>query len=509
MEEKNTAKRNSFSSSIGFVLAAAGSAVGLGNIWRFPYLAAKDGGGVFLLTYIVLALTFGFTLIVSEVAIGRKTKQGCLTAYGKLSKKWGWIGVFASLVPFLILPYYSIIGGWVLKYMTVFVTGRGESAAQDGFFGGFITSYAQPLIFNAIFLLATAFIIYKGVNSGIEKLSKVLMPVLLVVVVGIAIFSLTIKGEDGRTGLDGLKVFVVPDISNMGFKDYFIVLLDAMGQLFYSISVAMGIMVTYGSYFKDDSNLLKSVNRIEIFDTLVAFLAGVMIIPPVVAFMGTDTMKNTAGPSLMFVALPKVFEQMGTVGTVVGAVFFVMVLFAALTSCMSILEAVVSGLMDKFGWSRKKAVIVETSISLVISVVICLGYNVFYFEARLPNTAPDVSAQLLDIFDYFFDTILRFRPYFIIKVWSVERGFKVICIHYFKVLANILLNFRCCSCCESDDRHLLAYGIDNRADISVFRAEIVSPFRDTMGLIDSIKRYWHIFEELNFVFLCQSLRSNI
>ena len=405
MGEEKTTKRNSFSSSIGFVLAAAGSAVGLGNIWRFPYLAAKDGGGVFLVTYIVLAITFGFTLIVSEVAIGRKTKQGCLTAYGKLHKSWGWVGVFSSLVPFLILPYYSIIGGWVLKYMTVYCTGKGSDAANDEFFGGFITSYAQPLIFNAIFLLATAFVIYKGVNGGIEKLSKVLMPILLVVVVGIAIFSLTIKGEDGRTGLDGLKVFIVPDFSGMGLKDYFIVLLDAMGQLFYSISVAMGIMVTYGSYFKDDSNLLKSVNRIEIFDTLVAFLAGVMIIPPVVAFMGTQSMKETAGPSLMFVALPKVFEQMGTVGSIVGAVFFVMVLFAALTSCISILEAVVSGLMDKFGWSRKKAVIIETSIAFAISVIICLGYNAFFFKAKLPNTAPGSSAQLLDIFDYLSNNI--------------------------------------------------------------------------------------------------------
>lgn len=405
MGDEKTVKRNSFSSSIGFVLAAAGSAIGLGNIWRFPYLAAKDGGGVFLVTYIALAVTFGFTLIVTEVAIGRKTKQSCLTAYGKLNKNWGWVGVFSSLVPFMILPYYSIIGGWVLKYMTVYFTGNGSSASQNGFFGSFITSYAQPLIFNAIFLLATAFVIYKGVNGGIEKLSKVLMPILFVVVVGIAVFSLTIEGEDGRTGLDGLKVFVVPDFSGMGAKDFFIVLLDAMGQLFYSISVAMGIMVTYGSYFKDDSNLLKSVNSIEIFDTLVAFLAGVMIIPPVVAFMGTESMKNTAGPSLMFVALPKVFEQMGTVGSVVGAVFFVMVLFAALTSCISIMEAVVSGLMDKFGWSRKKAVIIETSVAMAISVVICLGYNAFYFEARLPNTAPGGSAQILDIFDYLSNNI--------------------------------------------------------------------------------------------------------
>lgn len=398
-------KRNSFSSSIGFVLAAAGSAIGLGNIWRFPYLAAKDGGGLFLVVYLVLALTFGFTLLITEVSIGRKTKQSCLTAYGTLNKKSGWIGVFASLVPFLILPYYCIIGGWVLKYATVFMTGGGKQAASDGYFGGFITSYAQPIIFNLIFLLATAFIIYRGVNKGIEAISKILMPILLVIVVGIAIFSLTIKGNDGRTGLQGLKVLLVPDVSGMGVKDFFMVVLDAMGQLFYSISVAMGIMVTYGSYFKNESNLVRSVNQIEFFDTLVAFLAGVMIIPPVFAFLGKEQMQETAGPSLMFVALPQVFKEMGFIGNIVGAVFFIMVLFAALTSCMSILEAVVSGLMDKFGWSRKKATIIETAVATVISIIICLGYNLFYFETRLPNTSEGGSAQLLDIFDYLSNNI--------------------------------------------------------------------------------------------------------
>ena len=265
--------RNSFSSSLGFVLAAAGSAVGLGNIWRFPYLAAKDGGGLFLVIYLILAMTFGFTMIVSETAIGRKTKQSALTAYGTLHKPSKWIGVFACLVPFMILPYYCIIGGWVLKYALVFVTGNGLAAADDSYFGAFITSYAQPILFDIVFLAATAIIIYQGVNKGIESLSKILMPILLVLVIGIAVFSLTIKENEGRSGLDGLKVYVIPSLSGMGIKDVFITILDAMGQLFYSISVAMGIMITYGSYFKDDSNLLKSVNQIEFFDTLVAFLA--------------------------------------------------------------------------------------------------------------------------------------------------------------------------------------------------------------------------------------------
>lgn len=397
-----TTKRNSFSGSLGFVLAAAGSAVGLGNIWRFPYLAAKNGGGIFLVVYIALALTFGFTLLVTEVSIGRKTKQGCLTAYGKLHKKSGWIGVFAGIVPFMILPYYSIIGGWVLKYCTVFLTGDGVNAAEDGYFEGFITSTVPSVVFAVIFLAMTAFVIYKGVNKGIEAISKVLMPLLLLAILGIAIFSLTLKGSDGRTGMDGFKIFVVPDVSGMGIKDLLTVVMDAMGQLFYSISVAMGIMVTYGSYFRDDDDLMKSVNRIEIFDTMVAFLAGVMIIPAVFAFLGTEGMQS-AGPGLMFNALPRVFAAMGSVGNVIGAVFFIMVLFAALTSAISILEAIVSGLMDRFGWSRSKAVLVETAISLVLGVFICLGYNVLYFEKELPNGS---TAQILDIFDYISNNIL-------------------------------------------------------------------------------------------------------
>ncbi len=394
-------KRSSFSSSLGFVLAAAGSAVGLGNIWRFPYLAAKDGGGVFLAVYIVLALTFGFTLIVSEVSIGRKTKQSALTAYGKLDKRFSWIGFFSSLVPFMILPYYCIIGGWVLKYFTDFVTGHAADTAQDGYFTTFIMGYTQPIVFDVIFLGFTAFVVFCGVNKGIESLSKILMPVLLIFVIAIAIFSLTLKGTGDRSGIDGLKFYVIPSISGKSMHDLFIVLLDAMGQLFYSISVAMGIMVTYGSYFKDDENLMKSVNQIEFFDTLVAFLAGIMIIPAVYVFLGEEGM--TAGPGLMFIALTKVFNQMGSVGAIVGAVFFFMVLLAALTSSISVLETVVASLIDSFGWSRSKSTIIETITALVISIIICLGYNIFYFEAPLPN---GTSAQILDIMDYVSNNIL-------------------------------------------------------------------------------------------------------
>ena len=395
-------KRNSFSTSFGFVLASAASAVGLGNIWRFPYLAAKDGGGVFLLVYIILALTFGFTLLISEVAIGRKTRQSAYTAYGALNKRAGWVGVLASAVPFIILPYYALIGGWVLKYFTAFVTGDALASAEDGYFSGFITAQISPIVFDVVFLAATAFVVYKGVEQGIERLSRILMPVLLFLVIGISIFSLTIEGEGGRTGLEGFAVYVIPNFSGMSFKTFFYIVVDAMGQLFYSISVAMGIMVTYGSYFKSESNLVKSVNQIEIFDTLVAFLAGIMIIPAVYAFLGMEGMQNS-GPGLMFIALPKVFAKMGSIGVIVGAVFFLMVLFAALTSSVSVMEAVVSGCIDRFGWSRHKAVALEGCLALVLGVIVCLGYNVFYFEATLPN---GVTAQILDIFDYISNYIL-------------------------------------------------------------------------------------------------------
>ncbi len=394
-------KRNSFSGSIGFVLAAAGSAVGLGNIWRFPYLAAKDGGGLFLVVYLILALTFGFTLLVTEIAIGRKTKQGCLTAYGKINKKWSFLGPIATIVPFMILPYYCTIGGWVLKYFYVFITGQAASSAGDAYFTDFLGNPTEMIIFNVIFLLATCVVVFRGVNKGIESLSKVLMPILLFLIVGISIYSLTINAN-GRSGIDGFLYYVVPDVSGKSVGDIFTVVMDAMGQLFYSISVAMGIMVTYGSYFKDKDNMMRSVNQIEIFDTVVAFLAGVMIIPAVFVFLGPEGMAG--GPGLMFVAMPKIFSSMGIAGTIIGVVFFLMVLFAALTSSVSILEAIVSSLIDKTGTTRKKATVYEGAIAMAIGVLICLGFNILGFiKLDLPGNK---GAELLTIFDYLSNNIL-------------------------------------------------------------------------------------------------------
>ena len=397
-------KRSSFSGSIGFVLAAAGSAVGLGNIWRFPYLAAKDGGGLFLVTYVVLALTFGFTLLTTEIAIGRKTAQSPLTAYKQLHKGWGWIGVLACAIPIIILPYYSAIGGWILKYLAAFLTDAAATTA-DGYFTGFITSQWSPILWFLVYLAATTIVVYMGVDSGIERISKILMPILLVLILGISLFSLTLTHTDDagvtRTGLEGLAVYLIPNLEGVTASKFLSVLMDAMGQLFYSISVAMGIMITYGSYVKKETNLVKSVNQIEIFDTLVAFLAGMMIIPAVYTFMGAEGM--TAGPSLMFVSLPKVFAAMGSIGTIVGIAFFVMVAFAALTSSMSLMEAIVSCAMDKLHMERKHAVLAVAALTAVMGIVVCLGYNLFYFELTLPSG--DVG-QVLDVMDYISNYVL-------------------------------------------------------------------------------------------------------
>ena len=407
MEKEN---RSSFTGSLGFVLAAAGSAVGLGNIWRFPYLAAKDGGGIFLMCYLVLALTFGFTLLVTEISIGRKTGKSPLTAYSLIHPKLGWVGLIACLIPQIILPYYCVIGGWVLKYLFVFLTGNGSAAISDSYFTGFITAQWSPILWFLLFLGATIFVVYKGVNKGIEKLSRILMPILLILILGISIFSLCLSHTDAagvtRTGLQGFQVYVIPNFEGMTAKQLLVVLTDAMGQLFYSISVAMGIMITYGSYVKKETDLVKSVNQIEFFDTAVAFLAGMMIIPAVFTFMGTEGM-NASGPALMFVVLPKVFGEMsGVIGTLVGILFFVTVAFAALTSSVSVMEAIVSSIMDKFRVDRKKAVGIVSAITLALGILVCLGYNLLYFEAVLPNTPAGKNAQILDILDYISNYVL-------------------------------------------------------------------------------------------------------
>lgn len=397
-------QKSGFSGQIGFVFAAAGSAVGVGNLWRFPYLAAKDGGGLFLLIYLVLVLTVGFTLLTTDIAIGRKTGKSAIYAYETMRKKWKFLGVLTFLVPVLIMTYYAVIGGWILKYITIYLLGSGEEAVADNCFTSFISS-PSSVWFSLVFMFLTALIVYNGVEKGIERVSKFIMPVLLIMVVGIAIFSLTLKTtlEDGtvRTGLQGLVIYLKPDLTGITVQRFLQISLDAMSQLFFSLSVSMGIMITYGSYVKKDVDLNKAVSQIELMDTGVAFLAGIMIIPAVFVFSGLDGM--AAGPGLMFVSLPKVFYQMGFAGRMVGIIFFLLAAFAALTSCISVLESITANCMELFHTERKKTTGILSVIYLIATAVIALGYSVFYVEVGLPNGS---TGQLLDIMDYISNSFL-------------------------------------------------------------------------------------------------------
>lgn len=381
-------KRSSFSGGIGFVLAAAGSAVGLGNLWRFPYLAAQYGGGIFILVYIILALTFGFTLLSTEIGIGRKTKQSPSTAYGMLHKKFGFVGKLATIVPMIILPYYCVIGGWVIKYMVTFVTFQGKQAAADEFFGAFVGDTFSPLLYFAIFLGLTAIIIMLGVEKGIERISKFLMPLLLIISIVISVYVMTLPGAT-----EGIRYYLLPDFQKFSLKT----VCAAVGQLFFSLSIAMGIIVTYGSYVKDDTNLIKSVNQIEIFDTLIALLAGFMVVPAVYIFNGEAGTK-ASGAGLMFITLPKVFEQM-TGGAIIGALFFVLVLLAALTSSISIMEAIVSSIMDRFKISRGKACAICLLIAVVLGIPSSMG-NGAWADIKL------IGMDFLTFFDYLSNSVL-------------------------------------------------------------------------------------------------------
>ena len=382
-------KRSNFTGKLGFVLAAAGSAVGLGNIWRFPYLAAKYGGGIFLLVYLILAVTFGFALMTAEVAIGRKTGLSAISAFKALDRRYAFVGWLASLVPVIILPYYSVIGGWVIKYFGAFISGSAVATSSDTYFTDFITNPVEPLGWFFLFLALTAVVVWFGVEKGIEKVSKILMPILVGLSAVIAIYSITIPGA-----VDGLVYYIKPDFSHFSATT----VLAAMGQLFYSMSLAMGIMITYGSYMKKDVNLESSVTQIEIFDTGIAFLAGLMVIPAVFAFSGGDRAALGKGPGLMFVTLPKVFESM-TGGTIMGALFFLLVFFAALTSSISLMETVVSIICDKTKLGRKSSCIIVFIVSLLLGLPSSLGFGI-WGEIKI------LRLQFLDFFDFISNSVL-------------------------------------------------------------------------------------------------------
>lgn len=381
--------RSNFTGKVGFILAASGSAVGLGNIWRFPYLVAKYGGGTFLICYIVLAITFGFTLMTAEIAIGRKTGLSAIGAFKKLDKRFGFLGILASIVPIIILPYYSVIGGWVIKYFGAFISGGTKAAAADGYFTEFTGSVKEPIIWFVLFVLLTAVIVICGVEKGIENVSKFLMPVLVVLTVGISIYVLTMDGA-----MEGLKYYIMPHMSDFSVKT----LLAAMGQLFYSMSLAMGIMITYGSYMKKSTSLEGSVRQIELFDTGIAFFAGLMIVPAVFTFSGGDQSALSAGPGLMFITLPKIFANM-PMGGFIGTVFFVLVFFAALTSAISLMETIVSIFMDKFKWKRTMTCIIVAVYVLLMGIPSSLGFGVWDFIQPL-------GMSILDFMDFISNSVL-------------------------------------------------------------------------------------------------------
>ena len=379
--------RGSFSGKLGFVLAAAGSAVGLGNIWRFPYLAARYGGGIFLLVYLLLAVTFGFALMTMEIAIGRRTGKSAIGAFRTLNKKYTFLGYLISVVPYFILPYYCVVGGWVVKYLVTSINEGAEVLAQSTYFERFISTADQPLLWFGVFLGLTALVVFLGVEKGIEKLSKCLMPVLVglnLVVVGYVLF-LPGAGE-------GVVYYLKPDFSRFSVNT----VLAAMGQLFYSMSLSMGTMITFGSYMKDDVNIHASVRQIEWFDTGIALLSGLMVVPAVFALSGAQGLE--AGSGLMFATLPQVFAQMAG-GRLICILFFLLVMLAALTSSIAMMETAVSALQDRFHWSRAATCLTVVGVTVALGVPSSLG-NGLWADVR------PFGLSLLDFFDFVGNNIL-------------------------------------------------------------------------------------------------------
>ena len=387
----NNDQRSTFTGKLGFVLAAAGASVGLGNIWRFPYLAAKYGGGMFLLVYIILALTFGYTMIIAETAIGRSTRKSPVSAFlfynkGPLSRFGGWLN---AIVPILIVPYYSVIGGWVCKYLFAYLSTDMETISSDTYFTDFITSGRSPEFWFIVFMVLNLIIIYMGVENGIERVSRIMMPILLVLAIVISVYSVTRPGA-----LKGVAYFLIPHPENFSWMT----VVSAMGQMFYSLSIAMGILITFGSYMRDEVSVEESTVQVEVFDTAIAVLGGMMIIPAVFAFSGGNPDALNAGPSLMFITLPKVFADMG-IGRIIGILFFLLVLFAALTSSIALTETAVATFTDEFGWSRTYGTTIVGIIMLVLGSLSCLGYGPLAGFTI-------IGMQFLDFFDFLTNSVM-------------------------------------------------------------------------------------------------------
>lgn len=407
MENKD---RGSWGSKFGFIMAAAGSAIGLGNLWKFPYLAGENGGGAFVVIYLGIVILLGFTMMLGELTVGRATKLNQYNAYKKINPKFGFIGGIGILTGFLILSFYSVVGGWVMKYIFQYILG-GVSGDKMAFFGAFITSPVEPIFWHALFMGVTLFIVLGGVSGGIEKASKIMMPLLFLFLIIIAIRSLTLPGA-----MEGVKYFLVPNWSAFNLD----VLVQAMGQVFFSLSLGMGTLVTYGSYLEGHEDLPGNAFTIPALDTLAALIAGLAILPAVFAF----GMEPGAGPGLMFGTLPNIFEKM-FLGQLFGLMFFILVFFAAATSAISLLEVPVSWGIDSMGWSRKKAVWIFSVLIFLIGIGASLSNGPWTTKFYFFNPG---GQNFFDVLDYLTSNILLplgglFLSLFITFIWGYDNAF--------------------------------------------------------------------------------------
>lgn len=364
--------RGQWASSLGFILAASGSAVGLGNIWKFPGKVAAYGGGAFVLCYILIVVLVGFPVMLAEISIGRSTQKNVVGAFRKLNRRWTFLGGIGVLTLFVILSYYCIVGGWVLKYIQVYLAGAQFGAgemAYENYFVNFISKPVEPLLWGALFLAMCVYVVVRGVSKGIEKVSRFLMPCLFLILLAIVIRSVTLPGAG-----EGLRyLFTVRPGTVNGNT-----LVGALGQAFFSLSVGMGIMVTYGSYVPKKENLAKSAAFICAIDTMVAILSGIAIVPVVFVTLGAEGLGQGGG--FAFMALPQVFAQMPG-GVVFGCLFFMLLFLAALTSAISVLESCVAFLTEEFHLRRLKATVVLTIPMAFLSA----GYSLSQSSARNLN----------------------------------------------------------------------------------------------------------------------------
>lgn len=382
-------EKNNFSGKIGFIMAAAGASVGLGNLWRFPYLAAQYGGGLFVCLYILLIITLGSVLMTTEISLGRLTQHNVFNCYKTLDKRFTFLGVMGLVIPFFVMCSYGVIGGWILKYLFRFLLGQGTLLASETYFSESISQTLSPLIHQALFIVLSLGILLAGVKNGIEKSNKVLMPLLLLLSVIIAVKAVLLPG-----GLSGIAFYLVPDFSHFSLKT----VLAAVGQVFYSLSLSMGVMVTYGSYLNRDIEIPQSVKMTELFDTVIALLGGMMIVPAVFAFSGGDRNAISAGSGLLFETLPRIFHQM-SFGNLFGALFFLLILFAALTSMIALMEVPVAFLTEKRNMKRHNAVFLTVGIVFLTGIPASLGFGTWSHIQLF-------GMGIFDFIDYIANTVL-------------------------------------------------------------------------------------------------------